>query len=677
MSSDETRHTTSGPLGPDAPTEVVSPPPNDSSLDVGTVLFNTYVVDRHLSSGGMGDVYEAHSRVNGARYAIKVIRASRVHDERVRDLFIREGRVLQRVRSGAVVSYAGQLQDEHGRCYLIMDFIDGQSLANRLRREPLSASEASALLRHLGRGLAEVHAAGAFHRDLSPDNILLPDDDVNRAVIIDFGIAKLKDPDQRTLIGSDIAGKLGFMAPEQIGAIEAEVDARTDIYALGLVIAAAVCGRPIDMGHDLGAAMRARQSVPNLDGLPARLRPLIARMLSPDQAKRPPSMQAVVDALDALPRPSRTSPGPWRPEERGRLHIALPAILIVLALGGAGGVWLWSGMVSIKAPNAPETTPRPPVVATQDGHADGTAGDRPTITPGLGAPASNPFEDATAGRPDTPATSDVSSATVGGAEVDAADGSVADGNGEAHRPGSATAAGDPQLDDARSDRDPLPSSSAVRAALPQVPCGRVASAEVFDDGRVELAGTVARSADRRRLVERVREVPGVRGVDTTALLVEPDAVCLATAFMGQLGGAAALKVTTNREQYADGEFFVVKVDIADGQSGYLYLDFFSPGRPAEVQHLLPRSDASRNDVRGPAQVEVGCYPFFDPDCEAWVMGEPFGDAVVTAILSETPLRRSASPDDQLAIDYLDSLYEAALVGRASAVAVPLTISPAP
>ncbi|MEO1017635.1 MAG: serine/threonine-protein kinase, partial [Pseudomonadota bacterium] len=249
-------------------------------LPEGFVLHHTYEIVRMIASGGMGDVYEAKHLLSEDRYAIKVIRDDLVDDERISGMFIRESDILKRIRHDAVVNYGGLLQDEQGRAFLVMDYIDGPSLRERLRQKPLSADEAKRLIRRLAPGLAEVHAAGTFHRDLSPDNILLADNDLDRAVIIDFGIAKLGEPDAKTFVGGDIAGKYGYISPEQLGVIDSPVDGRSDIYSLGLVLAAALRGQPLEMGTNWAAVVEARKKVPALNDCPKALRPLLAKMLA-------------------------------------------------------------------------------------------------------------------------------------------------------------------------------------------------------------------------------------------------------------------------------------------------------------------------------------------------------------------------------------------------------------
>jgi len=275
-------------------------------FSVGSVLAHTFEIVRFIRAGGMGEVYEARHLIDGSRLAVKFIRPDLVGDERIRAMFVREAGILRRIRDDAVVGYEGLLQDEHGRGFLAMSYVDGPSLAERAQARPLNTDEAMRLLARLARGLAAVHAEGTFHRDLSPDNILLPGGDLDRAVIIDFGIAKLGEPQAGTLIGGDIAGKASYMSPEQLGVIRKEVDARSDIYSLALTIAAAVRGRSLHTGGSWADAVESRRHVPSLEGIDEPLRSRLAHMLQPDPADRPQNMMEV---LGAPPAPGQAASG--------------------------------------------------------------------------------------------------------------------------------------------------------------------------------------------------------------------------------------------------------------------------------------------------------------------------------------------------------------------------------
>ena len=275
-------------------------------LVAGAILAHTFEIVRFIRAGGMGEVYEARHLVDGSRLAVKFIRPDLVGDERIRAMFVREAGILRRIRDDAVVSYEGLLQDEQGRSFLAMSYVDGPSLAERAQARPLGADEAMRLLTRLARGLAAVHAEGTFHRDLSPDNILLPGGDLDRAVIIDFGIAKLGEPQAGTLVGGDIAGKASYMSPEQLGVIRHEVDGRSDIYSLALTLAAAVRGRSLYAGGSWAEVVEARRQVPDLEGIGEPLRGLLAHMLQPDPADRPQSMTELLGGARA---PGPADPG--------------------------------------------------------------------------------------------------------------------------------------------------------------------------------------------------------------------------------------------------------------------------------------------------------------------------------------------------------------------------------
>jgi len=129
---------------------------------------------------------------------------------------------------------------------------------------------------------------------MSPDNIVLIDDNVAKAKIIDFGIAKSMGA-ERTLIGSDIAGKLSYMSPEQIGLFGGEVDEKSDIYALGLVFAEALTAKSMNMGGSQAEAVEKRRTLPDIAHVPQTFRPLIKWMLQPNPQDRPASMNEVAE----------------------------------------------------------------------------------------------------------------------------------------------------------------------------------------------------------------------------------------------------------------------------------------------------------------------------------------------------------------------------------------------
>ncbi len=293
--------------------------PPAQRIEVGTLLAHTYRVERRIGAGGMGEIYEAVNTITGAHAAIKAIRPELVSDETIAQLFVREAEALKSIRDPAVVGYEGVFRDELGRVFLAMEYIDGPSLAELIRGQPLSAEEVLRLGRRLARGLAAAHGMGVFHRDLSPDNILLPGGRLDDAVIIDFGIAKRQGASGPTLYGGEgqgFTGKYAYASPEQAGAVVAPIDGRSDLYSLALVLVAAVLGRPLPMGHDPLTAVAARQRRPDLSAVPQALRTVVEPLLAPDPKDRPSLMLAFaeqVERADRTPaghprvRPTRTA----------------------------------------------------------------------------------------------------------------------------------------------------------------------------------------------------------------------------------------------------------------------------------------------------------------------------------------------------------------------------------
>ena len=307
-----------------------------SVLTPGFLLGHTYIVEGFLARGGMAEVYRARHIELKTEHVVKVILPSLANDPKIVELFREEGRKLKRLRSDAIVNYEGFFRDERGLLYLVMEFVDGESLATILGRRRLEIDEVLGLRDRLAEGLAVAHDMGIIHRDISPENIILPDGRVERAKLIDFGIAKSTDANDATLIGSDFAGKYAFVAPEQAGLFDGRVDSRADIYSLGLVLAASAIGfgKKLDMGSSPSTVIAARQRVPDLSAVPAPLRSVIAPMLEPRPQDRPASMR---ELLREAKRPKRHGLG--------------------LIGGGVLLAALLAGVLAVLVPRAPPPSP--------------------------------------------------------------------------------------------------------------------------------------------------------------------------------------------------------------------------------------------------------------------------------------------------------------------------------
>lgn len=282
----------------DDPVETVIDP--TSAVQIGTLINNNYRVTGLLSAGGMGEVYKGENVYTNDPVAIKVILDKLATDQKAVAMFMREARTLSQLSDDVIVRYYNFVRDPGiDRFCLIMEYIKGDPLSVHMSLYgPVPLAAAETLLRRIAKGLEKAHKYGVIHRDLSPDNVMLPDGIISEARLIDFGIAKSLLTQDGTVAG-EFAGKFKFVSPEQLGHFGGTIGASSDIYGLGLLIAAAVLGKPLDMGGSIVEAVKARESIPDLAAVPEELRPLLSHMLEPDPANRPASMAQVSALLDA------------------------------------------------------------------------------------------------------------------------------------------------------------------------------------------------------------------------------------------------------------------------------------------------------------------------------------------------------------------------------------------
>jgi serine/threonine protein kinase len=315
------------PSGPVAETPLPPPPPAPEpppapiptapafvphkdavGIKVGDVLNHIFQVDRFLGRGGMGEVFVGCNVNTDEKVAIKVMLPALASDEKVIAMFRKEARTLTKLNHPALVQYRVLAQEPSLHVlYIVTDFIEGTNLSVALGTIKLSPEELAGLLKRLASGLAAAHALGAIHRDMSPDNVILENDDIHEATIIDFGIAKDLDSSAATIVGDGFAGKLNYVAPEQLGDFGREVGPWTDVYSLGLVILAVAQGKNVDMSGSLVDAIDKRRKGPDISAIPDNLRPLVHAMLRPDPKERPRSMADVLAMIEGARIPSPTT----------------------------------------------------------------------------------------------------------------------------------------------------------------------------------------------------------------------------------------------------------------------------------------------------------------------------------------------------------------------------------
>jgi len=293
--------TTSAPRVTQNPFAVPAPS-TARKIEIGDVLNHTYEVRRFIARGGMGEVYEGvNVNAEDDRVAIKVMLPHLAADPLVQAMFSKEAKTLTRLRHPGLVQYRllGR-EPVLGVTYIVTEFVDGVNLSDVLKTLEATPEDQITLLKRLAAALGAAHELDAVHRDISPDNVLLDGGQLKNAKIIDFGIAKDLDAGAKTIVGDGFAGKLGYVAPEQLGSYGRSVGGWSDVYSLALVMLAVAQKKDVDMGGSLADAFDKRKEVPDLSAAPEELRPILAKMLQPDPANRLRSMDAVLAEVAAL-----------------------------------------------------------------------------------------------------------------------------------------------------------------------------------------------------------------------------------------------------------------------------------------------------------------------------------------------------------------------------------------
>ena len=271
---------------------MTEPRPGDL-FQPGDLVNNTYRVEAILGRGGTSDVYRARSEISGRLMALKVLKSEFSSNDDYLALLTRE-EAMREIRHDAVVRYAENNRTADGHVYLLIDYVDGPGLDKKLKEGPMPADDLLVICRRVAEGLEAAHARKIYHRDLSPDNIILRDGDPAQAVIIDFGIAKDSNPGAETIVGNEFAGKYAYAAPEQLAG---NTDARTDFYSLGALLLANFRGKSPDVGKNPMEVVQRKAEPLDTEGVPEPLKSLIDKMAAPDPADRFQSASELLTAL--------------------------------------------------------------------------------------------------------------------------------------------------------------------------------------------------------------------------------------------------------------------------------------------------------------------------------------------------------------------------------------------
>ncbi len=377
----------------------------------GDLLNNTYRIEALLGRGGTSEVYRARSEISGNMVALKILKQEFSGNEDFTVLMAREENIRE-IRHDAVVRYSENHRTADGRIYLLMDYIEGPGLDQKLKEGPMPVSDLMVICRRVSEGLQAAHKRNIVHRDLSPDNIILRGGVPAQAVIIDFGIAKDTNPGAETIVGNEFAGKYSYAAPEQMSG---QTDARSDIYSLGALLLANYRGKSPSLGANPMEVVENKKKPLPTEDLPEPFRTLIERMCAPDPLDRFQSASEVLafleapgaqpvgaprtaDPLDALIgapaaaiddatiiTPRSTINPPLDPSSRtapqgkrsGKTGLMVLALVVLVSIGGAGA-WFGGALDGLLAPSYPPADPFRLIVERNAGGPVRAAGNVPS-----------------------------------------------------------------------------------------------------------------------------------------------------------------------------------------------------------------------------------------------------------------------------------------------------------
>jgi len=360
-----------------------------------------YEVKSELGRGGMATVYRAYDPRFEREVAVKVLPSELLHaDPQFRLRFEREAKIIAQLEHSAIVPVY-DVGEADGQPFFVMRYMNGGSLSDRMKAGPMDVEEATRILSLIAPGLDEAHSKGIVHRDIKPSNILF--DRRNNPYISDFGIAKLTQAQAGNVTGSAIIGTPAYMAPEQ--AQGSEIDGRTDIYSLGIILYEMLTGKqPYEADTPMAVAIKhITDPVPHIlaanPNLPTGMDAIIQKAMAKNKGDRYPTAVDLINALRDLQRnmatqmqtrmapaapatviskKSNTVPAEAQTVSKksfNPLVVILPVLALVIL--GAGGFFVFNGI------NSPKATETPVVLNTS------TSLPVPTLTT---APTSQPTE---------------------------------------------------------------------------------------------------------------------------------------------------------------------------------------------------------------------------------------------------------------------------------------------
>ncbi|HTV17837.1 MAG TPA: protein kinase [Polyangiaceae bacterium] len=273
-----------------------------SALKCGEVLADRFSVHGLIRRGGMGAIYRGVDLLDSRPIAIKTLGylgSSEQHR------FLREARILGELEHPGIVRHIAHGATPRGTLYLVMEWLQGEDLAERLVRQPLALTDTLSILRRVCEALALVHSRGVVHRDLKPANLFLNGGVPADVKLLDFGVALDGEAVHSLTQTGALLGTVGYMSPEQARGDD-DIDQRSDIFALGCVLYQCLTRRaPFTSRHAIGVLAKVLHEQPArpsdlVEGMDPRLDGLVARLLAKDRNERLPSARAVLAELESF-----------------------------------------------------------------------------------------------------------------------------------------------------------------------------------------------------------------------------------------------------------------------------------------------------------------------------------------------------------------------------------------
>ena len=270
----------------------------------GHLVADRFEILRNAGSGGMGVVYQARDRSSGGDVALKLLVGS---EDKLADRFAQEVQLVSALDHPHIIGYVSHGVTPEGSPYLVMPWLEGHDLHERIRAEPLSVRETLTVASRVADALAYLHRRGLVHRDLKPTNIFLPHDRLEDLQVIDLGIARATVPSRPLTLSGALMGTPGFIAPEQAYGAHG-IAPTVDIFALGCVLFECLTGHRLFAGAHVMAVLAKilLEEAPHVRELrpevPESLERLIDRMVAKELERRPQHGAELVEWLADLDR---------------------------------------------------------------------------------------------------------------------------------------------------------------------------------------------------------------------------------------------------------------------------------------------------------------------------------------------------------------------------------------